>query len=690
MSIKKILLAALSVGGLIAISSCGNGAESPTNNQNYGEVVSISKQNLSEIPQAIVYAMSKTALNESLPYSEFLSQGLIMSAAGSYLNLSATGAADLFNQSNVDATINNYNYDPETLFLMEALSPEDAPFSAESVSAYSVEYKTPGQNADTDPNQIVRTASGLIIVPNMKSGEKIKGVVVYFHPTTVGKNQVPSCLGIPESGLPAVSLNIPSYCNLTALDNTGAGTFATLSFIYAANGYVVVAPDYVGQGSDPYNVHPYVAYPEVNVLSATNMLPAMRQILLNDYGIAESQTLPLLVTGYSEGGAYALKASQMIQSDSNFTTQYGLSLKMTSPQEGAYSLKDQMDFAFSEAYDGVFNCPTESCGQINLAIESQYLESVNPWNIGSAYYAAQSKPYLTSYVLTAVNYYKFNNLSSAYDFTMKHKFWADVPIGNVIANLYQLYSAQTGYIFPGGQIVSSIIANTIGLNNYDYLTKPKINLYVGNNPIPLTLASTTPNGVPFGSNNNGDNFMNPGIQTNPDFEQVINQGTTYNWKTSSPINFIHLRNDSAVTPLNSKQAVSCMKYGKNFTGDSSLTQPSAGGCSVVPSGNLIGDTEIPNYQITNSIAQMTPGNESAISQFFVNPSMSSNPAGYVYVQTMNAVESQLRSTDKTGTPFDHGDMFVLGNIIALCNFENMLESNTISSKCPERYNPFGD
>ncbi len=684
MNIKKILLAALSVGGLITLSSCGSGAESPTNNQNYGDVVSLSKQQLNSIPAGFM------DLPVPLPYYKFGSLGVITSAAGDYLDLQRTdvdGLTPITIQNNI-ATSDNYNYMPIGMALAALTSPSEFPSLAESVSAYSVEYKTPGQNASTDPAQIVRTASGLIITPNMKQGQKIKGVVVYFHPTTVGKNQVPSCLGAPVAGLPTISKNIPEYCNITTIDNTGAATFASLAFIYAANGYVVVAPDYVGQGSDAYNVHPYVAYPEVNVLSAVNMLPATRQILSTDYGISESQVLPLFVTGYSEGGGYALKASQMIQSDSNFTTKYGLSLKMTSPQEGAYSLKDQMDFAFAEAYDGVFNCPTESCGQINLAIESQYLESVNPWNVGSAYYAAQTKPYLVSYVLTAVNYYKFNNLSSAYDFTMKHKFWADVPVESVIANLYELYSAQLGYVFTGGEIIGSIVGNAIGLNNYDYLAKPKMNLYIGNTPLPLTLASTTPNGVPFGNNNNGNRFMNQGIQTNPDFEQVVNQGTTYNWKTNSPINFIHLRNDSAVTPLNSKQAISCMKYGKNFTGDNSLAQPSAGGCSVVPSGNLIGDTEIPNYQITNSLAQMTPGDDAAISQFFVNPSKASNPAGYVYVQTMNNIESTvLRSDDVTGTPFDHGDMFVLGNIIALCNFENMLESDTISSFCPSKYNP---
>jgi hypothetical protein len=85
---------------------------------------------------------------------------------------------------------------------------------------------------------------------------------------------------------------------------------------------------------------------------------------------------------------------------------------------------------------------------------------------------------------------------------------------------------------------------------------------------------------------------------------------------------------------------------------------------------------------------MTPGDPAATSQFFVNPESSSNISGYVFVQTMNGVLAKIDpDADKTATPFDHGDMFVLGNIIALCNFENMLESNKISSMCPSQYNP---
>ena len=155
-----------------------------------------------------------------------------------------------FESANIINSATTFNFNPLALIRNPSY------FKAGSVSAYAIEYKTPGQNATTNTNQISRTASGLIIVPN---GVTPRGVVVYFHPTTWGKNQVPSCLGPLASG--NVSSNIPSYCNVTALDSTGAGTFAMLSAVYAARGFVVIAPDYVGQGLDYDNVHPYVSIP---------------------------------------------------------------------------------------------------------------------------------------------------------------------------------------------------------------------------------------------------------------------------------------------------------------------------------------------------------------------------------------------------------------------------------------------
>lgn len=677
------------VGGMsLAVVSCGGGGSTgPTASANYGEIVAESQQQLLEsflvtIPNvgSIPYNYSKQNINQ-----------LIANFAGGYglgNQLLNTGmglkSADA-NNANIIHTKNLYV--ESGTFMTVGLQPQVASI-IESYSAYAVQYKTPGQNADIDPNQIVRTASGLVIVPNMKTGNPIKGVVVYFHPTTPGKNMVPSCLGSPmptpiaplTESLPAMSGNIPAYCNLTPIDNTGAGLFSMLSTVFAARGFIVIAPDYVGQGSDWNNVHPYTAYPTVNAQSAIYMFPALRDILAKS-GVAESSTvLPLFITGYSEGGSYAVEMSRLIQNDyANYAESYGLNLTMTSPQEGAYSLLDQSKFDTTELYDGMFNCPTGvTCGQPNMGTESGY-QSVNNWHIGGAPYEASATPVLLSYVLTATNYYSFSNMASAYSMSMNPKFWSQINMGNVVATLYQLYSGIYGSIFTGAQIGTAIVTNTIGINGYNYPPfAPKITFYNGGIGLESSLQVNL-----YGRNNSGARYANSGILTNPQFLQIVADGSTYNWQTRSPINFIHMNYDSAVTVLNTHQAYNCMKYGHAFAGADYFPQGSAAPCSTAPSGNLIESTVIPNYQVNNSVQQMTPSNDGATSKFWTTPA-NPNSAYGMLLGSMAAATNKDPAT--LGVPFDHGDMFVLGSIIAMCSFINASELPPINSGvCPSGY-----
>ena len=313
-----------------------------------------------------------------------------------------------------------------------------------------------------------------------------------------------------------------------------------------------------------------LVFPENNVLSAFNMFPAMRQILESaPFNVPSSTTLPLFITGYSEGGGYALKASQMAQSTAaGMLSSANLSLKITSPQEGAYSLTDQMNFAFNNNNDGLLNCasnPSYDCGNVDMMESNQSgvtpeVSAMNTWNIGSAPYAAKIKPLLTSYVLTAATYYKFQNLNGAYDMSMNHQFWADVEMpGNVVASLYQLYSGLLGDVYTGSQIMAGIFGNSIKINGYDPITAPSITVFTPFGDIPESLPAGN-----WGTNNAGTNFIHQKIATDPQFVTILADGSTYNWQTSSPINFIHMNYDSAVTVINSYQAYSCMRNGVSF------------------------------------------------------------------------------------------------------------------------------
>lgn len=695
----KFKVTSIALATLLLMCGCNNGISNKSNiDINYGENVSISKQQLN-------IASNTAPFNQS--YANPYMIGVLAQVNGVYLNYESNLATFSANVStlknrthaqwaNVLNTESLYNFNPMNLTSSNII---------ESVSAYAVTYYTPGQNSTSMPNQIQRTASGLIITPNLKSGQSIKGIVIYYHPTEMGKNQIPSCLGQPglDSFAP-VSANQPEYCNLPGnpLGKAGAGTFGNLA-MYAEFGYILVAPDYLGMGGDYDNVHPYAAFPQINALSGLYMLPSVRKILSDDYSInTEESNLKLFITGYSEGGAYAVSASQLAQTNMQpFLQKNNISLAMTSPQEGAYSMIDQMNFTFDNIYDGLFNCPESSyggyvCGESNVMQTggtniTDAASSINSWHVVSAPMVALGKPLLASYIQTAIAYYDFDNYTTAYNFLMNPEFWNNIDIGKgKTANLYQIYSGIYGPYMPGSTIAEAISLNTLKIKPYDTDKDYNLGLYLTNGSSPMFESSIK---APLGANNQGTLFMNYGIITNPYFNQIVEEASVSNWKTNSPINFIHFAYDSIVTVLNSKQIISCMTTGKSFVANESYTVSSAGTCTTAPSNpNLITETIVPNYQMTNNQAQTTPMTGNAIAGYKVNTNaISKFWIGPDYTDPRLNISSIIRKVleaNDFSMPFDHLQMYGIGNIVALCSFLNYENSNgvSIAATCPNNIN----
>lgn len=672
----------------LLVSSCSNGGKSPTDIVNYGQLVSVSKQELNNATSSGI--LSTDQYSYANPYM----LGVLQQIAGSYLHYESNSAVFLETVVNLDKRLNNeianvqntknlYNYDP-------ILSTSSS--MIESVSVFAMKYKTPGQDSETMPDQIERVASGLVIIPNMSNGAKIRGVVLYFHGTVFAKNQVPSCLGIPKSGMNPISANQPSYCNLPGnlLGVNEMDVYGALS-VFAESGFAVIAPDYVGMGADYNNVHPYAIFPQVNAKSGLYMLEGLNNIL-ESYSYQVESPLPLFITGYSEGGAYAVSASYLAQNElSSFVNENNIQIAVTSPLEGAYSLQDQMQYEFDPLYDGMFSCPSQTesnfvCGESSVMISDG--ESINPvaynmnnWKVGSSTLAAVSKPLLLAYTQSSVVYYLFNNLTTAYNFIFTPQFWSNIPIyinhKLILANLYQMFGGIYGPYLSDDMLQASILLNTEARSRpFDTLKDYPIMLYDGN----IAAFSVESHLIaPLGDNNQASIFMHTGIQTNPIFVEVVNSAATYNWQTKYPIHFIHLAYDSVVTVMNSYQAISCMTTGKSFIANESYQVSSYGLCSTTPSAiGLISETIIPNFQINNNSVQMKPLNldksinSSAISKFWQAPQysdLSNLPESIVPSELIDFLELNDYSV-----PFDHLSIPTLGNIIALCTFENYLNS----------------
>ncbi|MBX3172600.1 MAG: hypothetical protein KF760_34675 [Candidatus Eremiobacteraeota bacterium] len=196
------------------------------------------------------------------------------------------------------------------------------PVGVTQVAFQSLEYDTtvPLPNG----NQTFHVSGGLLL-PQGIGKAQLKGVVVYFHGTTFSKAQVPSNYGS----------NIETQL---------------MAEVFASQGYAVVMPDYVGQGVDWLDVHPYVVYPKASAKTAVDMLAAVKQTLLTSYGILPTDpALKLFSVGYSEGGAYSLWFNQFLCSnpgllDSRYQLTHSVGI------EGAYDLSN---VTFNYLFDNV-------------------------------------------------------------------------------------------------------------------------------------------------------------------------------------------------------------------------------------------------------------------------------------------------------------------------------------------------
>lgn len=172
--------------------------------------------------------------------------------------------------------------------------------------------------------------SGGLLMPLGINATQVKGVVLYFHGTTFSKAQVPSnWQGNIETQL--------------------------LAQVFASQGYIVAAPDYIGQGVDWQNVHPYVLYPKVSAQTAVDLLNAIQPVIAAQYNLppltsgVATPPLKLFSTGYSEGGAYALWFNTYLAtSNSTLSPRYRFTHAVG--MEGAYSCSNVI---FNYLFDDV-------------------------------------------------------------------------------------------------------------------------------------------------------------------------------------------------------------------------------------------------------------------------------------------------------------------------------------------------
>ncbi len=180
-----------------------------------------------------------------------------------------------------------------------------------AITTYTLKYHTiDSAGADTSANTAIIVPSGSN--PACQGG---RPVLLYAHGTSVLKS--------------------------TDMANLAANEPRLIAAMFAAQGYIVVAPNYVGYAGSTAGYHPYLDAQQ----QSADMIDALRAARSVFSGIGAGASARLMVTGYSQGGFVALATQRAMQ------TQYASEFAVTAaaPLSGPYALTLFGDTIFNGA-----------------------------------------------------------------------------------------------------------------------------------------------------------------------------------------------------------------------------------------------------------------------------------------------------------------------------------------------------
>lgn len=450
----------------IGISACGNGSSSGIVSPVYSAPFSKDEGDVISSQKVTTYSTATTG-----PSSAATQPGL----DSFYAQLICKSVS----QQDCDSNIANLNTPQFGNFDLSKNPIGDNPLGIRAIDAVKIDY-----NAINVDRSVVQVSGG-IAVPEL-APRSLKGIILYFHGTTVQRSQVPSTF--------TATNNVTSYTDSILM-----------AAILASRGYIVVMPDYIGLGDDAAHAHPYVAYPSENAQSGLAMLKAARAYLKTAYHV--NRGLPLFITGYSEGGAYALEAAHLMQKNPRYASALNVRLREVAPISGFFDLSGTgLPYLFD-----------------NISETNNQWFSLNPT------ISALSKPYLSAYLV--LSFAAYSGISPT----------------DILASSF--------YNCPQGATECGASNNLDGL----YFTAPQSAQYdsmvlgLAYALATLTGWSTSQNAVtPLMTQTYADALMNRDM-ANPLYSQIVS-ADTYLFTPKFPVNLVSLKQDSVVTRKNTDVA----------------------------------------------------------------------------------------------------------------------------------------
>jgi hypothetical protein len=163
-------------------------------------------------------------------------------------------------------------------------------------------------------------ASGALMVPRGNDNRCVgpRPVVLYAHATD-----------------PARAYNL---ANLSDTGNAAYNESLSLAALFAARGYIVVAPNYAGYDSSTLPYHPFLNAQQ----QSGDMMDALTaaKSALSALTPQAAAGAKLFVTGYSQGGHVAMATQRAMQ-------QAGMAVTASAPMSGPYALAQELDDNFA-------------------------------------------------------------------------------------------------------------------------------------------------------------------------------------------------------------------------------------------------------------------------------------------------------------------------------------------------------
>lgn len=148
----------------------------------------------------------------------------------------------------------------------------------------------------------------------------------------------PACSGPRPIVLYAHGTQSDKAANIADITNTSNSEGALIAAMFAAQGYIVVAPNYAGYDISTLGYHPFLNATQQSG-EMMDILAAARTALPGTFSSATSDSGKLFVTGYSEGGHVAMATLRALEAA-------GKTVTAAAPMSGPYALEALGDAIF--------------------------------------------------------------------------------------------------------------------------------------------------------------------------------------------------------------------------------------------------------------------------------------------------------------------------------------------------------